>query len=197
MLSGATRDHVLTFSNLESQTTHHYQITATDNQGNVYQSNDFTFTTEASAAEQGRANLFSLEAGTRVVEVSSNYDGAANDEPWGANNAIDGSDGTAWSSDGDGDGAYLVLELPKQQHIDTLVVQTRVMGDGTARVFSFTVTDDLGQIHGPYELADGFQSYEFPVDIQSKTLRFDAVESSGGNTGFVELAAYGAASSNE
>ena len=71
------------------------------------------------------------------------------------------------------------------------------MGDGTARIFSFTVTDDLGQIHGPYDLADGFQSYEFPVDILSKTLRFDAVESSGGNTGFVELPAYDADSPSE
>ena len=71
MLSGATLDHVLTFSNLEPQTTFHYQIIATDNQGNVYQSEDFTFTTEASSAEQMGINLLSLEAGARVVEVSS------------------------------------------------------------------------------------------------------------------------------
>lgn len=197
MLSGATHDHVLTFSNLKPETTYHYQINATDNAGNLYQSEDFVFTTEASAADQGSANLLSLEAGARVVEVSSNFNGAANDEPWGANNAIDGSDGTSWSSDGDGDEAYLVLELPEQQHIGMLVVHTRVMGDGTARIFSFTVTDDLGQVHGPYDLADGFKSYEFPVDILSKTLRFDAVESSGGNTGFVELAAFGTTSSSD
>ena len=63
--------------------------------------------------------------------------------------------------------------------------------------YDITNEDALVRPTVSYDLADGFQSYDFPVDIVSKTLRFDAVESSGGNTGFVELAAYAAESSSE
>ena len=67
------------------------------------------------------------------------------------------------------------------------------MSNNTAQIFSFTVTNDTGEVFGPFELADASQAYEFAVDFVASTLRFDVETSSGGNTGFVELEAYGEA----
>ena len=88
MLSGATLDHVLTFVDLDPGTTYHYRITATDIQGKVYQSEDFTFTTEARQAGEEQTIWLALEMGATVAESSSNFGGASNDEPWGADNAL-------------------------------------------------------------------------------------------------------------
>lgn len=197
MLDGATLDHVLTFVDLDPGTTYHYRITTTDIEGNVYQSEDFTFATLAIQAGEERTNWLALEMGGVVSESSSNFGGASDDEPWGGNKAIDGSAGTAWSSNGDGDDAYLVVELAEPTQIEMLQVHTRTMPNDTAQIFSFTVTDDQGGIHGPFELPDATQPYSFAVDIVTSFLRFDVVESNGGNTGFVELAAYGSQSSGE
>ncbi len=197
MLSGATLDHELTFVDLEPGTTYHYRITATDIEGNVYQSEDFTFATEADQAGDKRTNWLALDMGGVVAGSSSNFGKASNDGPWGANNAIDGSARTAWSSNGDGDDAFLVVGLAKPVHIDTLEVHTRTMPNDTAQIFSFTVTDDQGQTYGPFELPDAAQPYSFAVDFVTSVMRFDVVESNGGNTGFVELAAYGSPASDE
>ena len=197
MLDGATLDHVLTFLGLNPGTTYHYRITATDIEGNVYQSEDFTFTTEAAQAGEERTNWLALEMGATVAETSSNFGGAGNDEPWGADNAIDGSAGTAWSSNGDGSDAFLVVELAEPTQIEMLEVHTRTMPNDTAQIFLFTVTDDQGQSYGPFELPDATQPYSFAVDFVASVLRFDVVDSNGGNTGFVELAVYGTPASGE
>ena len=197
MLSGATLDHVLTFVGLEPGTTYHYRITATDIEGKVYQSKDFTFTTEARQAGEEQTNWLALGMGGTVVESSSNFGGASNDEPWGADNAIDGSAGTAWSSDGDGNDAFLVIQLAEATRIEMLDVHTRMMPNDTSQIFSFTLTDDQGESHGPFELPDATQPYSFAVDFIASFMRFDVVESSGGNTGFVELAAYGSPAAGE
>jgi len=65
------------------------------------------------------------------------------------------------------------------------------MGDGTAQIFSFTVTTDQGETFGPFNLPDANQIYTFPVQFTARTLRFDAVETSGGNTGAVQIEVYG------
>ena len=192
MLSGATFDHVLTFSGLEPDTTYHYKLVATDNEGNTYQSEDFTFKTEpAAGVSLGETNWLSLEAGAVIIRVSSNFGSGANDKNWGANSAIDGSDARVWSSDGDGDDAYILIEMAQPVHVTQLRVFTRSMSNGTAQIFSFTVTTDSGEVFGPFELQDATEAYEFEVDFVTRTLRFDAVSTSGGNTGFVELEAYG------
>ena len=188
MLDGATLDHVLTFADLDADTTYHYRITVTDINGNVYQSGDFTFQTEPDTASDLGANWL---AGAKVVDVSSNFGGAANDEAWGGERAIDGRSASAWSSAGDGDGAFIEFELGEPIRLHTLVVHTRSMPDDTAQIFSFTVTNENGEVIGPFDLPDAAQPYSFDVDLIARTLRFAAETSSGGNTGFVELEAYG------
>lgn len=193
MLSGATEDHVLTFSGLEAGTIYHYKIIATDNQGNIYQSGDFTFTTNAASGKQ-ETNWLSLDAGASVVAVSSNFSGAANDESFGANSAIDENRGTEWSSAGDGNEAFIEVALAEQVAISRLVVHTRSMSNDTAQIFAFAVVTDNGERYGPFELPDANQGHSFEVDFMASSLRFEVVDSNGGNTGFVEIEAYGEAS---
>lgn len=193
MLNGATLDHVLTFPDLKPDTTYHYRITVTDINGRVYQSEDFTFTTlpEEETAVPQKTNWLSLAAGAKVTGVSSNFGGATNEDAWGANMAIDGRTSTAWSSNGDGDNAWIEITLPQKTHIRQLEVWTRTMSNNTAQIFSFTVTTETGDTFGPFDLPDANQPYLFDVDITAERLRFDAEVTNGGNTGFVELAAYG------
>jgi len=190
MLSGATIDHVLTFSGLEADTDYHYKIIATDNEGNVYQSGDFTFRTSAKDDSLG-SNWLSLEAGAQVIDVSSNFGGAANDETWGADGAIDGNRGSEWSSAGDGDAAYIEIGLADTIRIDQLVVHSRSMSNDTAQIFSFQVRTNTDEIYGPFQLPNTDEGHVFEVEITASSLRFEALETSGGNTGFVEIEAYG------
>jgi hypothetical protein len=52
------------------------------------------------------------------------------------------------------------------------------------------VTTDEGRTVGPFELPDATKPYRFEVDLEATSLRLDVIESSGGNTGLIEFAAY-------
>jgi hypothetical protein len=136
-------------------------------------------------------DLAALAAGARVSAVSSNYGGAENDQPWGANSAIDGSRSTAWSSSGDGDDAFIEIDLAEQAHIDEVSVWTRSMSDGTAQILKFTLTIDRGKVLGPFELPDSGKPYRFTIDETAQSLRLDVVQSTGGNVGLIEFGVYG------
>lgn len=195
MMAGGVRDHAVTLGGLSPNTTYHYRLTLTDEQARVYQSQDFSFVTAASQpAAAGRPegeNVASMAAGGRVIGVSSNFGGGNNDSAFGANNSIDGEPSTEWSSDGDGDDAWIEIELAQTYDVDTIGFWTRTMANDTAQIFSFTVTTDEGGTHGPFELSDASQIYYFPVDFTARTLRFDAVSTNTGNTGAVEIDVYG------
>lgn len=194
MMGGAARRHEITLDSLMPNTTYHYRLNITDKQGNLYQSEDLTFTTQVATAntdETEKANIASLAAGASVVRVSSNYAGGDNDSNFGANNAIDGRTTSQWSSDGDGDNAWIEIQLPGEYDITEIGFWTRTMSNNTATIFSFTVTTDRGEIFGPFELPDKSQLYTFPVSFTASVLRFDAVKTNSGNTGAVEISAYG------
>ena len=114
MLNGATLEHVLTFIDLQPATTYHYRIPATDINGNAYQSGNFTFKNDSAQVSDLGTNWL---VGAQVVEVSSNFGGAAKYETWGAESAIDGRSGSAWSSDGDE--AFIEFELEQPVLIHT------------------------------------------------------------------------------
>jgi hypothetical protein len=172
------------------KTEYHYRVQGTAADGTLYVGEDATFRT-APTASAAQVNLASLQAGARVVAVSSNFGGAANNEPWGADSAIDGNRGTAWSSSGDGNNAFIEIELAKPARLYAVEVWTRSMSDGTAQILAFTLTTDTGDVLGPFELADATAPYRFSIDVVARSLRLDVVDSSGGNTGLVEFAAYG------
>jgi quercetin dioxygenase-like cupin family protein len=143
----------------------------------------------AFAPEVEGENVALGEKGARVVGVSSNFGGGPNESPFGADNAIDGDPATEWSSDGDGDDAWIELELDRSYRVVALSVHTRTMGE-SAQVSSFSVLADEGIELGPFELPGADRPYQFPVDVEARRLRFEVVSSSGGNTGFVDLGVF-------
>ncbi|MGJ3237429.1 MAG: discoidin domain-containing protein [Anaerolineae bacterium] len=188
--SGAHEDHSPILSNLEPETTYYYRLQGSDPQGNFYVSEVYTFTTPP-ASDTVSENLLSPSRGAEVLEVSSNFNNSANDGSWGILNAFDNDPNTQWSSAGDGDDAYAVVQLGARSQIDRVRFWTRTMSNNTSRIFSFTITDENGTVYGPFDLPDPDQAYEFEVDFIAETLRFDVVESNGGNTGAVEIAVFG------
>jgi hypothetical protein len=193
MMEGAVREHAVTLDGLAANTTYHYRLSMVDEQAQIYQSEDYTFTTASadSVAAPAGENIALLDAGARVIGVSSNYGNGDNDSSFGANKALDGSPSTAWSSNGDGDDAWIEIELPGAYKVDTIGFWTRTMTNNTAQIYRFTVTTDAGETFGPFELPDAGQAYTFPVEFFAQTLRFDAVETNSGNTGAVEIVVYG------
>ena len=136
-------------------------------------------------------NLASPEQGARIVRVSSNYGRGANDSSFGADKALDGNPTTAWSSNGDGSDAWLEIELLSETRVTTLGFWSRTMGD-SAEIFSFRVVTDGGDVVGPFTLQGADGMYYFETDIVGTKLRFEAVDTSGGNTGAVGIEVYGA-----
>ena len=65
------------------------------------------------------------------------------------------------------------------------------MSNGTAIAKAFTITTDGGETFGPFELPDASSTYDFEVDIEAQTLRFNLMDTTGGNTGVVDIAVYG------
>lgn len=198
MMGGAIQDHAVTLTGLSPNTTYHYRVTLTDELAQVYQSEDLTFTTGASEASPAEPrpegeNVASLDAGSRIAGVSSNFGAGDNDSSFGANNAIDGQSNTEWSSNGDGDDAWIEIELPDAYDVYAIGFWTRRMPNDTAQIFSFTVTNDDGDTYGPFDLPDANQIYYFPLEFTARTLRFEAVNTNTGNTGAVEIEVYGEA----
>ncbi|MQC28150.1 MAG: hypothetical protein DWG74_03590 [Chloroflexi bacterium] len=138
-------------------------------------------------------NLASAAAGARVIAVSSVFGDSA---AWAAERAIDGDLSTAWSSAGDGDQAFVTVELGDATALTAVGLWTRTMTT-SAQIRRFQVVTDGGDVLGPFDVPDATALHVFPVDARARTLRFEVVESSGGNTGVIELAAYGAAAATD
>jgi hypothetical protein len=191
-MSGATMiDHNPVMRDLQPETTYYYRLQGSDVQGNFYTSEIFTFTTPPQSDETS-ANLLSPQNGAEIVAVSSNFGNQPNTgSTWGADNAFDDDPNTAWSTDGDGDEAFVEVRLGQRSQINQIEFWTRTMSNDTAQIFSFRVIADDGTAYGPFELPDPQQPYTFDVDFTAESLRFEAVETNGGNTGAVSIAAYG------
>ena len=100
-------------SGLKPDTLYYYRVQGTAANGTLYASSVMTFRT-AKVIAAGPVNLASLDAGARIVAVSSNFGGGANDGSWGANSAIDGRKTTAWSTNGDGDAGFVEIALARE-----------------------------------------------------------------------------------
>lgn len=187
MAGGAHSDHHPLLTGLTPDTLYYVRLQGVGPDGTLYRSLEYTFRT---APASSQPNLALLEAGARLVGVSSNFGGGPDDGPWGGLNALDGDGATAWSSDGDGDQAWIEIELAAPAHVTQIGFWSRTMGS-TAEIQSFQISTDRGETIGPFELADSAQSYIFATDFTASRLRFEAVTSSGGNTGAVEIEVYG------
>ncbi len=188
MNGGAISNHNPILSHLIPDRTYYYRVQGTDKQGKIYWSPINRFKT--SVLNTQASNLLSINNGTTVSAVSSNYGNADNTQTWGANSAIDDSSATEWSSNGDGDKAFLELLLAKPTYIHTLKVWSRSMSDGSAKIRRFSITIDNQETLEPFTLIDTQQSHEFTINRTVSRLRFNVIDSTGGNTGLIELQAY-------
>ena len=189
MAGGGHSDHHPLLTGLEPDTLYHYRLGGLGPDGTVYRSDDLTFRTppESEVDDQQPSDG---KVALSVIGVSSNFGGGDNDSVWGANNAIDGDINTQWSSDGDGDDAWINLQLFNETYVTSLGFWTRTMGT-SAQVHSFRVVTDLGETYGPFTLNDAAAVHYFTVDFRARRLRFEAIDTSGGNTGAVEIEVYG------
>lgn len=175
-------EHRVVLSELDPDTEYQYRLQGVGSDGRLYRSEVFIFRTPA-AAESGFGSNLALEA--TVADASSEFS-----DTFSAANAIDGDLGTEWSSRGDGDNAYITIDLGSETEVGAVVFRTREMSDGSAITRSFTVTVDDGEILGPFPV--GIEP--IPVELKGTVLRFDVAESTGGNTGAVEIKVYGSTS---
>jgi len=182
MNGGAIIEHNPLMLDLEPDTEYFFRLQGSAEDGTFYVSEIGSFRT-LPASDEPVANLLSPERGAQILDVSSNFGGQPNDGVWGIENAFDNNPNTAWSSDGDGDDAWFEIELAQRSRITQVEFWTRSMANNTAQIFEFTITTDSGEVFGPFSLDDADQTHS--------TLRFDVVESNGGNTGAVEVAVYG------
>ena len=60
----------------------------------------------------------------------------------------------------------------------------------SAEIVSFRVVSDKGDVAGLFMLDGASQIFYFDVEITGKRLRFEALETSGGNSGVVEIEVY-------
>lgn len=190
MAGGGHSDHHPLLTGLEPDTLYYARLQGTGPDGTLYRSELYTFRTLPADSTDRGANMALPENGGRVAGVSSNFGREENDGSFGAANAIDGDPGTEWSSDGDGDRAWIEIELASSAQISSIGFWTRTMGT-SAQVESFRILTDRGEAYGPYTLGGAAQPYYFKADFVAKSLRFEVVSSSGGNTGAVEIEVYG------
>lgn len=192
MAGGTHSDHDPLLIGLESETEYYFRVQGVDDDGNIYLSEMMTFTTPPQDTDQAvNENLASPENGAEIIGYSSAFGDAGLNARWGAGSAVDDNPNTEWSSAGDGDGAWMAVELARRARIDSVEFQSRAMSDGTAIAQAFTITTGDGETLGPFELPDADSSYAFDMEIEAETLRFDLVDTTGGNTGVVDIAVFG------
>lgn len=176
MDGGAHADHHPVLGGLEPDTEYHYRLQGTAADGAIYVSEAMVFRTPL-ASSGGPANL-ALSAA--ITGVSSEFSAA-----FAAQNAFDGDPTTEWSSQGDGDGAWVEVDLGAPLAIGDIVFRTRSMSDGSATAASFRVTAD-GTEYGPFPVDEPFSGLA-DLGVIAQVLRFDVEASTGGNTGAIEI----------
>jgi hypothetical protein len=164
-------------------------VQGTTADGTLYRSAVATFTIPASVpsdAPAGAANAYGadLARSARVVAVSSEYSPS-----FAAANAVDGDPGTEWATRGDGDRAFITIDLGLPRRIAAVEFITRSMADGSAIASTYTVTVDGGRVLGPFPAGSLPVPRPSPVGVTGRVLRFQVTASSGGNTGAIEVRA--------
>jgi hypothetical protein len=180
MAGGAHADHEVVLTGLEPGTEYYFRVQGSGSDGQLYRSELMTFQTPDAEDERPGENV---AVGATVVGVSSEFSGA-----FAAQNAVDGDPATEWSSADDGDDAWITIDLGGPVEVVGIGFHSREMGDGSSIVESYTVTVDDGAALGPFPAGPGMSITD--VEVTGQVLRFDAVETTGGNTGAVEIEVY-------
>eukprot|EP00238_Polyblepharides_amylifera_P012459 CAMPEP_0196582360 /NCGR_PEP_ID=MMETSP1081-20130531/38675_1 /TAXON_ID=36882 /ORGANISM="Pyramimonas amylifera, Strain CCMP720" /LENGTH=407 /DNA_ID=CAMNT_0041902901 /DNA_START=248 /DNA_END=1471 /DNA_ORIENTATION=- len=190
-LEGVT-DHSLTIQALSPGVTYEGELFLVLESGSVIKSTLSSWTTPADTNTESEfgENVALLSLGATVSSRSSVHSSG-----YDATLAIDGMSSTQWSSSGDGNNAFLVIDLGSEIEIMGVGFWTRTMGT-SAQISQFQVSDvtegTSGEVLGSFSLADADQLYRFAISpaLSVRVLRFDVQESSGGNTGAISVEVY-------
>lgn len=168
--------------------TYYYRLQGSTADGTLYQSELATFTVpevEGTAAPGGETTLQTgpnLALDASIDAVSSEFSAA-----WGGANAIDGDLDTEWSTAGDGGDASISIDLGTAQAIGAVEFVTRSMADGTAITTTYFVTVDDDERFGPFDAASPAVARVHELIAEGRVLTFEAEDTTGGNTGAVEI----------
>jgi hypothetical protein len=185
MGGSAITHHTVVLHGLTPNTTYRFRLTATDARGRVFQTQQLgTFTTTPSRAATPGGDI---AVGAKVVAVSSQYS-----SDYGAGNAVDGVLSTEWSSAGDGNRAFITIDLGRPRKITGVSFRTREMSDGSAITRTFAVLSD-GRRYGPFAAGNRRDPKTAAVSFTARRLRFQVVSSTGGNTGAAEIEVFAGA----
>lgn len=177
--TGPHTTHHAVMTGLKPDTTYYYRVAGADPSGQKYAADLGTFHTLSASSLPGP----NIAPNATVVGVSSEFSGA-----YKAANAIDGNPATEWSTAGDGDKAWISLDLGSVRSLAGLGFRTRSMTDGTAIIKSITITGDDGKVLGPFPVGSGLTV--LPLDLKTRTLKISAAKTTGGNTGAVDIEVY-------
>jgi hypothetical protein len=181
--------HDVRLPGVEPGVAYRYVVQGTTADGRLYRSEVGTFSipaAETTQPETDRGPNLALDA--TVVDVSSEFSDA-----FAAANALDGDASTEWSTRGDGDDAFITIDLGAARPIGGVEFLTRSMADGSAITDTFTVSIDGGEPAGPFPAGTVARPRFAAVEATGQRLRFDIEQSSGGNVGAVEIRVFGPA----
>jgi len=182
-------DHEVPLEDLLPSTRYYYRARATDEQGATFRSEILQFVTDAAPVVSALTNFATLDQGSTIAAVSSNFGGAANNATWGADNAIDGRMATEWATNGDGDEAWIDVDFGQQRQITRVEFRSRVMPDSTSIILSVQLRFDGGPALGPFSTPDPDVLYEFDLEtaVIARRVLVEAMTTTGGNTGAREI----------
>jgi hypothetical protein len=178
--------HDVPLPGAEPGKTYYFTVQGSTADGRVFQSEMAMFTlpeVEATAdpdqemADHGE----NLAVGASVVAVSSQFSAA-----WAAGNAIDGDMSTEWATAGDGSEGFIEVDLGAEADIVGFEFITRSMSDGTAITTEYTVDVD-GAFFGPFVAGTPADPRFAAAEASGRMVRFMISDSSGGNTGAIEI----------
>ena len=182
MGASAHQDHFVVMRGLDPNTVYRYRLQGSAPDGTFYASDVLSFRTPSAESQPDLGvNVATLERGAQIIEVSSEFGGN-----FAAQNALDGDVNTEWSSREDGNDAFITVELPQPVEVSGFGLWTRTMGS-SAEISRFEVVNESGDVFGPFELPDASGSYRFEAAGEGQRFTFKVLDSSGGNTGVVEL----------
>eukprot|EP01134_Creolimax_fragrantissima_P007246 CFRG7246T1 len=195
MTSVATLEHNVPIGGLVPNTTYFYRLQGSALNGTIYSSALSQFKTLGKVKTDNK-NVALLSSGASIKAVSSNFGNSGNSGGFGAYKAIDGNTASQWSSNADGNNAFIEVSLTTSGVVlDAVEVWSRSMDDGSAIIKSFEITTNNGVKFGPFILPDTSKGYRFDLGNgteKADSVRLDVVESTGGNTGLVEFSIFSA-----
>ncbi|MGQ0465540.1 MAG: discoidin domain-containing protein [Sporichthyaceae bacterium] len=177
--TGPHTTHKAVMTGLVPGTKYWYRFEGTDESGQKYAGAGGTFTTAEALKPEGK----NLALTGTVKEFSSEFGPG-----YEAKRAIDGDPATEWSTAGDGDKAFIVVDLGAVHDLTGIGFRTRSMSDGTSITKEIAVVVD-GQRFGPFTVGEGENL--IPLKAKGRLVRIELVKTTGGNTGAQDIKVYG------